>query len=205
MNDFLTYSLRTEFQPRNNKRVSFCTGRDPRIHTQTVVSCIRSPYAVDLDEYKEELACNMLLAWKLAMENIERAQAAQKRAYDRKSTEVNLFVGERVMVVLMPSDSTGKNWKLARRYHGPYRVLQVTPTNAEVHLIDQPKSDSIFVVLERVRRCYPEQGDETWTGRRKHRQKLSGVSSRATESTGGVVSPSTSGPVTRSRSRLNKQ
>ena len=45
----------------------------------------------------------------------------------------------------MPSDSTGTNWKLARPYHGPYRVLQVTPTNAEMRLVDQPKGDSLHL------------------------------------------------------------
>ncbi len=63
-------------------------------------------------------------------------------------------------MVQMPSECQGKDWKLARPFHGPYRVLQVTPTNVEVRLVDQPKSDSIFVALERVRRCYPEQGDQ---------------------------------------------
>ena len=72
----------------------------------------------------------------------------------------------------MPSEVQEKDWKLARPFHGPYRVIQVTPTNAEVHLIDQPQGESIVVALDCVRRCYPHQGDETWTEskkRRKHR------------------------------------
>ena len=59
---------------------------------------------------------------------------------------MDLRVGER-LIVLMPSESQGKNWKLARPFHGPYRVLQVTPTNAEVRLVDQPKGESIFVTM----------------------------------------------------------
>ena len=37
-------------------------------------------------------------------------------------------------MVYMPGDVSGKKWKIARPYHGPYRILSVTPTNAEVQL-----------------------------------------------------------------------
>ena len=62
-----------------------------------------------------------------------------------------------------------KDGKLVRLFHGPYRVLNLTPTNAEVHLVDQPDSESIFVSLSRVCLCHPgtrgtKQGDGTWTG-----------------------------------------
>lgn len=59
-------------------------------------------------------------------------------------------VGDRVMVH-MPGSVKGKVWKLARPFHGPYRVISVTPTNAEVWLVDQPGADAIFVSLSKVR------------------------------------------------------
>ncbi len=166
-------------------------GRDARVPTETVLSYSRSPYAVDLDEYKEEMTSNFSLAWKLASENISKAQAAQKKAYDRKTEEVDLRVGERVMV-LMPSEVKGKTWKLARPFHGPY---QVTPTNAEVRLVDEPMSESIFVALNRVRRCYPEQANTTWTGRKKRKKLRRKVQSDPA----GVLR--NGGPVTRSMTR----
>lgn len=141
-------------------------GRDARIATETVLSLVRSLYAMDLDDYKEDLLCNMSLAWKLASDNIEKAQTTKKKAYNRKMKEVDLHDGERVMV-LMLSESQGKEWKLARPFQGPYRVLKVTPNNVEVRLVDQLNGDSIFVALERVRKYYPEQGDMTWTGHKK--------------------------------------
>ena len=96
----------------------------------------------------------MSLAWKPASEHIQKAQVTQKKAYDKKAREADLRVGERVMV-LMPSEVQGKDWKLARPFHGPYHVIQITPTNAKVLLIDQPQGESIFVAaLDRVRRCY---------------------------------------------------
>ena len=141
----------------------------------------------------------MSLAWKLASECIDKAQTAQKKAYDKNTKTVDLRVGERVMV-LMPSECQGKDWKLARPFHGPYRVLQVTPTNVEVRLVDQPKSESIFVALERVRRCYPEQGNVTWTGHKKRRRKRCKNLSAPKEV---VPTPQQyQGPVTRSKSQL---
>ncbi len=70
---------------------------------------------MDLDEYKEEFFNHMFHAWKLALENIQKAQVTQKKSYDKKAKEVDLKVGERVMV-LMPSETQGKNWKLARPF-----------------------------------------------------------------------------------------
>jgi len=102
----------------------------------------------------------MSLPWKLASNDIQNTQTSQKKMYDTKAGEVDLRVGERVMV-LMPSEIQGKEWKLASPFHGPYRVIQVTSTNAEVCLIDPPKSDSIFVALEHLRRCYPKKRGET--------------------------------------------
>ena len=50
-------------------------------------------------------------------------------------------------------------------------MLKVTPNNVEVVLIDKPRDRSIFVALNRVRLCYPEQLEETWTGSRRRRKK----------------------------------
>lgn len=64
--------------------------------------------------------------WRLAREHIEKAQVFQKWHYDAGRTEVDLKVGERVMVY-MPSEAQGQDRKLARPSHGPYRVLSLTP------------------------------------------------------------------------------
>jgi len=66
-------------------------------------------------------------------------------------------------MVYMPSETQGQERKLIRPFHGPYRVLAVTPTNVELRLVNDPTGDSIFVSLDQVRCCYSEQGDETWT------------------------------------------
>lgn len=47
-------------------------------------------------------------------------------------------------MVYMPAEMWGKHWKLARPFHGPY----VTPTNAEVQLVDDPTGNAIFVSFD---------------------------------------------------------
>ena len=74
-------------------------------------------------------------------------------------------------MVYMPSCVQGKDRKLARPDHGPHRVLKVTPTNAEVTLVNKPQDQSIFVSLNRVCRCYDETEDNSWTGSTKKSRK----------------------------------
>lgn len=175
-------------------------GRDPRVPTSTVLTYERSPYTVDIDDYKSELMVNLSQAWKLARDNIKVAQKYQKIQYDKKTHKANLKVGDQVMV-LMSTEAKGEKRKLARPFHGPFRVLTVTPTNAEVRLVDDPKAAPIFVALDRVCLCYPEQGDAIWTGKSRRRAVAhpKGSDSDSTPSTPHVCT----GPVTRSMTCAN--
>ena len=74
---------------------------------------------IDLDDYKTELVTSLSDAWKLASEHIKEAQQRQKRQYDRRSKELHLKVGDRVMVY-MPLEKKGKARKVARPHFGPY-------------------------------------------------------------------------------------
>ena len=119
----------------------------------------------------------------------------QKKFYDMHAKEPSYKIGERVMVY-MPTDVVGKDRKLARPYHGPYCITALTPTNAEVKLVDSVDDPSIFVALDQLRRCYPEIPNASWTGCRKTRRR------KPKRSAGDSVSlvpfkPRTSGPVTR--------
>ena len=74
----------------------------------------------------------------------------------------------------------------------------VTNTNAEVRLVDKPTSDTIFVHLNRIRLCNPQQGDSVWigsNGKRKNKKKK-----RATVDADSESTPY-SGPMTRSRAK----
>ena len=51
-------------------------------------------------------------------------------------------------------------------------MLHVTPSNVEVHLVDKPVEPSIFVSLDRVRVCYPEVVDVSWSGKVTRKKKV---------------------------------
>ena len=100
-------------------------GCDPALPTSDTLSRERTPYMVDLDDYKLDLTTGLADAWKLAQENIKVAQEQQKLTYDWSAKECTVKVGQCVMVH-MPSELQGKTWKFARPYHVPFRVLNVT-------------------------------------------------------------------------------
>ena len=104
-------------------------------------------------------------------------------------------------MIFMRSETTGKDRKLARPYHGPYRVVSLTATNAEVQLIENPKESSIFVALDRLRKCYPEQSNATWTGRKRKSTKRGSKSVQPKTSERPSDRVRTVGPVTRSMTR----
>jgi len=70
--------------------------------------------------------------------------------------------------VHMPGDVSGKAWKFARPFHGPYRILELTPS---VCLVNKPQDTSIFVSLQRICMCPKEIPDEkTWYGQIQQRK-----------------------------------
>ena len=82
-------------------------------------------------------------------------------------------------------------------------MIIVTPTNAEVLLVDDPKAEPIFVSRERIKPCYPELPDVSWTGfpsqgKREKRQHTSVKNNQNSPYTPVVTY---SGPVTRSRAK----
>ena len=178
-------------------------GRDPRLPTESVLGTTNEVYLVDMEDYRSEFLISMAKAQKLALENIRKAQRKQKEFYDRASVNPKYRVGDRVMIY-MPGDVAGKDWKLARPYHGPYRVISLTPTNAEVQLIEKPSDPTLFVAISRLR-CYPEiPSDASWTGRHKKakRKRRSGrIPERLTPPTQNLPRQ---GPVTRSMTRAAK-
>ena len=60
---YLLFAYRVSAQESTREAPFFLLyGRDARIPTETVLSHVRSPYAVDLDDYKEDLVCDLSLA-----------------------------------------------------------------------------------------------------------------------------------------------
>ena len=74
-----------------------------------------------LSDYREELMMNLSLARKSALENIRRSQRKYKWQYDQKADEYRYRTGDWVLI-RFPSEETGKQRKLSRPWHGPYRI-----------------------------------------------------------------------------------
>ena len=167
---YVVYAYHTTAQESTKESPFFLLyGRDPQIPTVEALSTQSTPYTVDLDDYRSELVMGLSDAWKAAAEHIKVAQCHQKSTYDRRASESKLKVGDRVLVH-MPHEVRGNAWKFARPFHGPYRVVSLTPTNAEVRLVDQPSDNSIFVSLNRVRRCYEELPNVSWSGKQSSKK-----------------------------------
>ena len=163
---YVLFAYRISLQDSTNESPFYLLyGRDAHQPTSTVLSQMSSLNTVDVDDYKHDL---VMEAWQLAKKKIQEAQTRQKNNYDKSSSPTKLQVGDRVMVY-MPQEKRGKTWKLSRPYHGPYRILSLTQTNAEVWLVDCPDEESIFVSLNRVYPCHSELPEVSWTGGRVKR------------------------------------
>ena len=81
---------------RVNKRESllFDVRQDARLPTKTALSQPKTPYQVDIQDYRTELVSHLSDAWNLAQGNIAKAQTKQKRNYDRGSKELKLQKGD---------------------------------------------------------------------------------------------------------------
>ena len=74
-------------------------------------------------------------------------------------------------MVFTPSDTTGKQRKLALPYHGPYRVVDVTDNNVSIRPVDKPDESPILVNMDRVIKCSDALPDISWLGPRSQRKR----------------------------------
>ena len=63
----------------------------------------------------------------------------------------------------MPAAKSGKAYKLAGPFHGPYQVIHVVENCLEIQPVDQPHATPIRVALSQVCRCPDELPDLFWT------------------------------------------
>ena len=165
---FVLFTYRTSLQESTRESpFHLLYGRDARLPTEAALSQPRTCYQVDLVDYKVDLVASLTDAWDLARRNVKQAQKKQKHQYDRRATtHPKYHVGDRVFI-FKPGAVQGKARKFARPFHGPYRILELTPTNVSVQPVDKPQEAPIFVSLDRVRRCPSEITDQSWLGGRQ--------------------------------------
>ena len=111
-------------------------GHDPRLPTEAALTPAKARSQVDLREYSIYLTEKLTETWDLARTHIKRAQKQQKLAYDQHARTLNFLVGNRVFL-FKPAEKTGEGRKLARAYHGPYRVVKLADNNAHIRRVDR--------------------------------------------------------------------
>ena len=75
----------------------------------------------DMTDYRQELLISLSSARELAQQTIRKVQRQYKVQYDKRSREPDYKLGEWVLV-RFPQEETGRNRKLSRPWHGPYRI-----------------------------------------------------------------------------------
>ena len=95
---------------------------------------------------------NLWLARKSALENIRKSQGRYKAQYDRNSSNYQYKVGDWVLICFT-SDETGKQRKLSRPWHGPYKVITVNDTNLTATKVYFSREDTIKVHRVRAKPC----------------------------------------------------
>ena len=139
-----------------------------------------------IEDYRHELVKKLTLAWQVANDNLVAAKDKQKKYYDKKVTFAaeRLNIGDRVFLHI-PYAPRGKCSKLLHHWRGPYRVLEVTPTNCKILSVGEPKSRAFYVHLNRVK--IDNSSDPTPTNEQSLSQPISestdDQSPKATEAT----------------------
>ena len=99
----------------------------------SVLSPAKTRTTVDLREYGIELHDKM----STARQALKWAQKRQEDHYDRSTTTLLFREGERVFLY-KPMEKTGEARKLARAFHGPYRVREMGDNTASIVWVDRP-------------------------------------------------------------------
>ena len=156
---------------------SLVYGRDPRVPTS--LNFYQPVYSTPVleTEFAKELFQDLREARKLAQRNIKKAQHQQKQNYDKSAVEPTIKVDDLVMLKVEP------RFKLDRTYKGPYRVMEVTSTNAVIRPVHDPLAEPWNVSLQRLSKCSVELAAGTpWFGHGKSRKRRK--IKRKTESSG---------------------
>ena len=87
-----------------------------------------------------------------ATKSIQKAQKRYKTQYDKKQYQVKLKAGDWVLVYF-PQDECGRNRKLSRPWHGPYRVIGIRDPGITVSKVYFPQEKTIQVHQSRIQLC----------------------------------------------------
>ena len=134
-------------------------GFDLRTPTEAALLPTTPLEPTTVTDYRE----HVILSLSTGAEPIRKAQKKYKALYDRKATPVHLRVGDWVLVKF-PHEEVGKNRKLSRPWHGPYRIASRDDPDVIVVKVYSPQDKQI-----RVTPCpsaFP--AGYYWYGTRRH-------------------------------------
>lgn len=117
-------------------------GVDCRSSTETAFLTVPKRIPVDIPDYRQELMLSLSSARELAQQSIRKAQQRYKAQYDKKSSVPDLKIGEWVLV-RFPQEETGRNRKLSRPWHGPYRITDRRDPDVSVTKVYFPSEGAI--------------------------------------------------------------
>lgn len=124
-------------------------GVDLRTPSEAAYLPVSDSLSTTVEDYREELMISLSSARDLASEMIQKAQAKYKRYYDRQVRETSCRLGDWVLVHF-PQEETGRNRKLSRPWHGPYRVLSKKDPNLTCGKVYFPQHGVLHVHQSRV-------------------------------------------------------
>ena len=127
-------------------------GVDCRSPTEVAISPIPAHIPVSTDDCRQELMLSLSSARELAQQSIRKAQSRYKAQYDKRSTEPTYKVGKWVLV-RFPHQESGRNRKLSRPWHSPYRVIERIDPDLTVAKVYFPSEGTIQVHQNRVCKC----------------------------------------------------
>jgi len=134
-------------------------GRDPTLPSALNFSVPKVKYPVIETEFGKELARELKSARELAKKTIQSAQWIQKQYYDRGVRDVELQVGDLLMLKVEP------RFRLDRAYNGSFQIKSLTSTNAVIELRNDNNADAMNVSRQRLSKCNPEMAKATpWVG-----------------------------------------
>ena len=126
-------------------------GRDPFLPSDIALSRILPTKSVMT--CPETISERLSFAWDLAREHIQKAQDNQKKYYDRKAKPHKFCVGERVLLYRKVLQK-GRTKKLSHFWRGPFRIVELSHTNAVLRSCDRPKGPTFTVNVTHLKPFY---------------------------------------------------
>ena len=124
-------------------------GIDCRSPTEDALLPTENLEPTDVTDYREQLMLSLKSARESAITSMQEAQGCYKAQYDKRSKPADYKLGDWVMI-RFPHEESGKQRKLSRPWHGPYRIIQRNDPDITAVKVYFPNETQIQVHQTRV-------------------------------------------------------